>query len=154
VRINGNPGLCGGPLDLHLLACHVTHVNSSKQRHFIVQKVVIPLSSILSLAIVIAVTVVWRGKPKKNKLSVPSFSSKFPKVSSNDLAKATCGFSSSNLISKGRYSSLYKGKLYEGRTMVASGESSHEVHRGHHIYTVGSAPLLNCDEQSLSASFA
>ena len=64
VRIDGNQGLCGGPLELHLLACHVTPINSSKQRrHSIVQKVVIPLSSILLVAIVITVMLVWREKP-------------------------------------------------------------------------------------------
>ncbi|CAD6341418.1 unnamed protein product, partial [Miscanthus lutarioriparius] len=119
VRIDGNPGLCGGPLELHLLACHVMPANSSKQRHSIVQKVVIPLSCILSLAIVITVMVVWRGKQKTNLLSLPSFSSKFPKVSYNDLAGATCGFSSCNLIGKGRYSSMYKGELFQDKTMVA-----------------------------------
>ena len=93
--------------------------NSSKQRHSIVQKVVIPLSSILLVAIVITALVVWRGKQKRNMLSLPSFGSKFPKVSYHDLAQATCGFSSSNLIVKGTYSSVYKGKLFQGRTMVA-----------------------------------
>jgi serine/threonine protein kinase len=62
---------------------------------------------------------IWRGKQKRNKLSLPSFSSKFPKVSYNDIARATCGFSASNLIGKGTYSSVYKGKLFQGRTMVA-----------------------------------
>jgi hypothetical protein len=120
VQIDGNQGLCGGLLDLHLLACHVTPINSSKQRrHSIVQKVVIPLSSILLVAIVITVMLIWRGKQKRNKLSLPSFSSKFPKVSYNDIARATCGFSASNLIGKGTYSSVYKGKLFQGRTMVA-----------------------------------
>jgi len=119
VRIDGNPGLCGGPLELHLLACHVMPANSSKQRHSIVQKVVIPLSSILLVAIVITALVVWRGKQKRNMLSLPSFGSKFPKVSYHDLAQATCGFSSSNLIGKGRYSSVYKGELFQDKTMVA-----------------------------------
>ena len=119
VRIDGNPGLCGGPLELHQLACHVTPINSSKQRrHSIVQKVVIPLSSILLVAI-ITVILIWRGKQKRNLLSLPSFSCEFPKVSYNDLARATCGFSASNLIGKGRYSSVYKGELFQGRTLVA-----------------------------------
>ncbi|KAG0528965.1 hypothetical protein BDA96_05G057500 [Sorghum bicolor] len=120
VHIDGNPGLCGGPLELHLVACHVMPVNSSKQRrHSIIQKVVIPLSSILLVAIVITVMLVWRGKQKRNLLSLPSFSRKFPKVSYNDLARATCGFSASNLIGKGTYSSVYKGELFQGRTLVA-----------------------------------
>jgi hypothetical protein len=51
-------------------------------------------------------------------LSLPSFGSKFPKVSYNDLARATYGFSASNLIGKGRYSSVYKGKLFQDRTFA------------------------------------
>ncbi|OEL36998.1 LRR receptor-like serine/threonine-protein kinase EFR [Dichanthelium oligosanthes] len=63
VWIDGNPGLCGGPSELHLLAYHVLPVNPSKQKHSIVQKVVIPLSGIVALAIVITVMVVWwRGR--------------------------------------------------------------------------------------------
>jgi Leucine-rich repeat (LRR) protein len=119
VRIDGNPGLCGGPLELHLLACHVMPASSSKQRHSIVQKVVIPLSSILALVIFITVIVIRRGKENINMFSLPSFGSKLPKVSYHDLAEATCGFSSSNLIGKGRYSSVYKGELFQDRTMVA-----------------------------------
>jgi Leucine-rich repeat (LRR) protein len=119
VQIDGNPGLCGGRLELHLQACHVTPINSSKQRHSIVQKVVIPLCSILSLVIVITGMVVWRGNRKRSMLTLPSLGSKFPKVSYNDLAQATCGFSSSNLIGEGRYSSVYKGELLQDRTMVA-----------------------------------
>ncbi|WVZ54104.1 hypothetical protein U9M48_004962 [Paspalum notatum var. saurae] len=119
IRIDGNPGLCGGPLELHLLACHVMSVNSSKHKHSILIKVLIPLSSIVSLAMVITVMVVWRGKQKRNMLSLPSFGSKFPKVSYNDLARATHGFSASNLIGQGKYSSVYKGELFQDRTVVA-----------------------------------
>ncbi|WVZ54087.1 hypothetical protein U9M48_004950 [Paspalum notatum var. saurae] len=120
IWIDGNPELCGGPLELHLHACYVMSVNSSKQKHSIVQKVVIPLSSIMSVAILITVIlVVWRGKLKKNLPSLPSFGRKFLKVSYNDLDRATHGFSASNLIGKGRYSSVYKGELFQDRTVVA-----------------------------------
>jgi hypothetical protein len=119
-QIDGNPGLCGGSFELHPPACHVMPITSSKQRqHSIVQKVVIPVSSILFVAIVITVMVVWRGKEKRNVLSVPSLGRKFPKVSYNDAARASCGFSASNLIGKGTYSFVYKGDLFQGRTMVA-----------------------------------
>ncbi|KAJ1254737.1 hypothetical protein BS78_K330800 [Paspalum vaginatum] len=119
IRIDGNPGLCGGPLELHLLACRVMPINSSKQKNSMVQKVVIPLSCIVSLAIAITAMVVRRGKQKRNLISFPSFHSRFPKVSYNDLARATQGFSTSNLIGKGSYSSVYKGELFQGRVVVA-----------------------------------
>ncbi|CAD6342651.1 unnamed protein product [Miscanthus lutarioriparius] len=37
VRIDGNPGLCGGPLELHLLACHVMPANSTLVYEFMTQ---------------------------------------------------------------------------------------------------------------------
>ncbi|XP_052137375.1 receptor kinase-like protein Xa21 [Oryza glaberrima] len=120
MRIDGNPELCGGVLELHLLACPIMAINSSKKHeHSIVKKVVIPIASIVSLAIVISVMVFFKGKQKENGLSLPSFDSKFPKVSYRDLARATEGFSGSNLIGKGRYSSVYQAILFPDRTMVA-----------------------------------
>uniref|UniRef100_A0A0E0MG59 Protein kinase domain-containing protein n=1 Tax=Oryza punctata TaxID=4537 RepID=A0A0E0MG59_ORYPU len=120
MRIDGNPELCGGLLELHLLACPIMAVNSSKKHeHSILQKVVIPIASIVSLAIVISVMVFCKGKQKENGLSLPSFGSEFPKVSYRDPARATGGFSGSNLIGKGRYSSVYQAILFQDRTMVA-----------------------------------
>uniref|UniRef100_K3ZN92 non-specific serine/threonine protein kinase n=1 Tax=Setaria italica TaxID=4555 RepID=K3ZN92_SETIT len=86
VWIDGNTGLCGGQLVRHLRPCSAMHLNSRKNKHFTVQKVVIPLGSIASLAIV-----------KKN-VSLPSFGSKFPKVTYIDLARSTEGFSSSKIV--------------------------------------------------------
>ncbi|RCV37301.1 hypothetical protein SETIT_8G051700v2 [Setaria italica] len=91
LRIDGNQELCGGALELHLLA------------------LAIPLASIVLIVIVISVMVFWKGKQKANFLYMPSFDSKFPKVSYSDLARATEGFSGSNLI----------GKLFQDRTVVA-----------------------------------
>nr|TKV99571.1 hypothetical protein SEVIR_8G052500v2 [Setaria viridis] len=119
LRIDGNQELCGGALELHLLACPVIPVRSRKKKHSIVPKVAIPLASIVLLVIVISVMVFWKGKQKANFLSMPSFHSKFPKVSYSDLARATEGFSGSNLIGKGRYSCVYQGKLFQDRTVVA-----------------------------------
>ncbi|CAL5074558.1 unnamed protein product [Urochloa decumbens] len=120
IQIDGNPGLCGGAPELRLVTCSTTPLNSrNDQRHSTVQKVAIPLASIVSLVIAIYVMLVWRGKQKRKPESLPSFSRKIPKVSYNDLARATEGFSSSNLIGKGRFSSVYQGKLFQDRTMVA-----------------------------------
>jgi hypothetical protein len=35
---------------------------------------------------------------------------------------------------------------FAGYRTALSGESSHEIHRGHHVYTVRLAQLINCDE--------
>jgi len=43
----------------------------------------------------------------------------FPKVSYDDLAQATYNFAESNLIGRGSYGSVYRGKLKESKMEVA-----------------------------------
>ncbi|CAD6257905.1 unnamed protein product [Miscanthus lutarioriparius] len=119
VQIDGNSGLCGGEPKMHLLACPIKPLDSRKHKHSIVQKLVIILASMMSLAIVLSVVLLWRGKQKRKSLSLPSINNQFPKVSYNDLARATDGFSTSKLIGKGRYSSVYQGELFPDRIVVA-----------------------------------
>ncbi|XP_062183358.1 receptor kinase-like protein Xa21 isoform X2 [Phragmites australis] len=119
VRIDGNQGLCGGSLELHLISCSFTPLNSRRHKRSTVLKVVIPLASIVALAMVISVMLLWRGKQKRKSIFQPSFGSIFPKVSYRDLARATEGFATSNLIGKGRYSSVYQGTMFQDRIVVA-----------------------------------
>jgi hypothetical protein len=119
MRINGNQGLCGGVLELHLLACFVMPSNSTRHKESLVLKVVIPIASMVSLAMTIFGLLLWRGKHRRKPISLPSFATKFPKVSFNDLSRATHGFSTSSLIGTGRYSSVYRGRLVEGENAVA-----------------------------------
>uniref|UniRef100_A0ACD5WC20 Uncharacterized protein n=1 Tax=Avena sativa TaxID=4498 RepID=A0ACD5WC20_AVESA len=120
-HIDGNQGLCGGTADLHLPACSVISSNSSKHSLSVVLKVVIPLACILSLAMVIFALFQWRNNymGRSMHMSLLSLDSKFPKVSYKDLARATEGFSASNLIGKGRYSSVYRGKILQDKNVVA-----------------------------------
>ncbi|XP_037404074.1 receptor kinase-like protein Xa21 [Triticum dicoccoides] len=119
VQIDGNQGLCGGVPELHILACFVMPPNSIRNKKSLVLKVVIPIASMVSIVIVIFCFFLWGGKHKRKSKSLPSFSTKFPMVSFNDLARATQGFSVSNLIGRGRYSSVYQGKLVEDENEVA-----------------------------------
>jgi len=48
-----------------------------------------------------------------------SFGKKFPRVSYNDIAQATGNFSESNLIGRGSYNSVYRGKLTQAKIQVA-----------------------------------
>ena len=75
-----------------MLACPVMSSNSTRHTKSLVLKVVLPIASMVSLAMVIFVLFLWRGKHKRNSVSLPSFATKFPKVSFKDLAKATHGF--------------------------------------------------------------
>jgi serine/threonine protein kinase len=87
--------------------------DSARDNQDLVLKVVVPIVGMLSLAMAIFGLVLWRGKHKRESISLSSFSTTFPKVSFKDLARATQGFSISNLIGSGGYSSVYQGKLDE-----------------------------------------
>ncbi|CAM0908946.1 unnamed protein product [Alopecurus aequalis] len=119
VRIDGNKGLCGGALELHLMACSIVPSNSTRHKKTLVLKVVIPIVSMVSLVIILSLLFLWRGKQERKSMSLPSYAREFPKVSFNDLAKATQGFSMSNLIGRGGYSSVYQGKLVGVENEVA-----------------------------------
>ena len=68
VLINGNQGLCGGPLELHLLPCPVMHLDSSKHKLSILLKVVIPLVIVLLLVVIISVLSFRRGENRKQRI--------------------------------------------------------------------------------------
>uniref|UniRef100_A0ACD5VLX4 Uncharacterized protein n=1 Tax=Avena sativa TaxID=4498 RepID=A0ACD5VLX4_AVESA len=118
--IDGNRGLCGGALELQMPACSVMQpTNSTRNKQSLVLKVVIPIAIMMSLAMVIFSLLLWRRKQKRKSTFVPSFATKFPKVSFKDLDRATQGFSTSNLVGRGSYSSMYQGKLSEDQNEVA-----------------------------------
>jgi Leucine-rich repeat (LRR) protein len=119
IRIGGNHGLCSGVLELHLPACLVTTSSPSKHNRPLYFKVMIPLASMVLLASLISMLLFWRKKQRSKSISLPSSGRKFPKVSYDDIAKATEGFSLSNLIGSGRYSNVYKAKLFREENVVA-----------------------------------
>ena len=118
IRIDGNEALCGGVPELHLHACSIIPFDSTKHKQSIVLKIVIPLASVLSLATIISILLLLNRKQKRKSVDLPSFGRKFVRVSYNDLAKATEGFSASNLIGKGRYSSVYQGKFTDEKVVA------------------------------------
>ncbi|CAM0878513.1 unnamed protein product [Alopecurus aequalis] len=118
VLLDGNQGLCGGALELHMSPCSVMPSNSTRHKSLVL-KVCIPIASMVSLTMLIFVYLLWKGKYKNKSISLPSFSTKYPLVSFYDLARATQGFSTSNIIGSGRFGSVYQGKLDEGEIEVA-----------------------------------
>ncbi|XP_037429391.1 receptor kinase-like protein Xa21 isoform X2 [Triticum dicoccoides] len=119
-HIDGNQGLCGGASNLYLPSCSVMSSNISKYRLPVIFKVAIPLACMLSLLATVIFVLLWRRKKHmRSSMSSLSFDSKFPKVSYKDLARATDGFSVSNLIGTGRYSSVYRGKILQEENVVA-----------------------------------
>ncbi|XP_048538054.1 probable LRR receptor-like serine/threonine-protein kinase At3g47570 isoform X2 [Triticum urartu] len=149
IRIEGNQGLCGGPSELHMQACVVTPSNSSRNNESLVLKVVIPITSMVLLAMVIFGILIWRGKHKSKSISVPPFATKFPKISFSDLARATAGFSTRNLIGCGRYSSVYRGKLVEDEIEVAIKVFNLETRGAHKSFIAECNVLRNVRHRNL-----
>ncbi|KAJ1256504.1 hypothetical protein BS78_K012000 [Paspalum vaginatum] len=119
VKVDGNHKLCGGPVELHLLACPVIPLDLSKHKLSVALKVVIPVAIVVSLSIVISVLLFLARKQRTESISLPTFGREFQKISYGDVARATGGFSRSNLIGQGRYGSVYKGHLFQDGNMVA-----------------------------------
>ncbi|XBI15409.1 hypothetical protein VPH35_057830 [Triticum aestivum] len=149
VRIDGNQGLCGGVLELHMLACSVMPSNSTRHKESLVLKVVITIASLVSLAMVIVGLLLSRGKHKSKSTSLPSFVTKFPQVSFNDLARATEGFSTSNLIGRGSYGSVYKGKLVHDEKEVAVKVFNLETRGAHKSFIAECNMLRNVRHRNL-----
>nr|AHJ61056.1 Hwi1-25L2 [Oryza rufipogon] len=118
-QIDGNLALCGGALELRLPECPIRPSNTTKRKLSVLLKVIIPLASTVTLAIVILVLFIWKGKRREKSISLSSSGRGFPKVSYRDLARATNGFSTSNLIGRGKYSSVYQGQLFQDINVVA-----------------------------------
>nr|XP_045090527.1 receptor kinase-like protein Xa21 [Aegilops tauschii subsp. strangulata] len=149
LRINGNQGLCGGVKELHILACSVVPSNSTRHKESLVLKVVIPIACVVSLSIVIFGYLLCIRKHNSKSISLPSFSTKFPKVSFNDLTRATEGFSTPNLIGRGRYSSVYQGKLVEDQNEVAIKVFNLEIRGAHKSFIAECTALRNVRHRNL-----
>uniref|UniRef100_A0A453Q949 Protein kinase domain-containing protein n=1 Tax=Aegilops tauschii subsp. strangulata TaxID=200361 RepID=A0A453Q949_AEGTS len=90
----------------------------TNHKAFVVLEVVTHVVIIVSVAMVILVLLSW-GEQKRKSLLLPSFGRQFPKVSFNDITRATQGFATSSIIGRGRYGSVYQGKLFQDGSDVA-----------------------------------
>ncbi|XP_073028408.1 uncharacterized protein [Primulina eburnea] len=115
--VKGNARLCGGILDLKLRPC-----SSSKSSKKALLKILIPILVVGGLCITLCVVIYIQKHLMKKQLSTRSFDgahAQFMRLSYADLLKATNGFSEGSLIGSGRFGSVYKGILEDGKTMVA-----------------------------------
>ncbi|KAJ0960072.1 hypothetical protein J5N97_000131 [Dioscorea zingiberensis] len=112
LSVVGNGELCGGVPRLHLPVC-LSIAPHKTNRGSLVLKIVLPIASFMFGLFLILYFVFTRWKREsriQRQTSSSSFSYEmFPRVSYDDLARATDGFSSINQIGKGRHGSVYKG---------------------------------------------
>jgi Leucine-rich repeat (LRR) protein len=117
IYLDGNLGLCGGMMDLRMPLCRAT--SQRKEKKYFLVRVLIPIVCFTSLVMLIFIIFLQKKKSCKPYISLDSFGRKFPRVSYHDLARATGNFCESNLIGKGSYGSVYKGKLTQLEMDVA-----------------------------------
>jgi hypothetical protein len=82
-------------------------------------KLLFPISGFTCLLLLVYVLFFKKKTSRRAHLPQLSFGEHFVKVTYNDLAQATGGFSESNLIGRGSYGSVYSGKLMEIKIEVA-----------------------------------
>jgi len=117
VALLGNLGLCGGVRDLHMCPCPT--VSRSKELQYYLIRVLIPAFGIMSLIMLIYAIIPQKKKSTTRYSLLFSFGKKFPRVYYKDLAQATANFSEFNLIGRGSYGSIYRGKLSQAKIQVA-----------------------------------
>ncbi|XP_039124372.1 probable LRR receptor-like serine/threonine-protein kinase At3g47570 [Dioscorea cayenensis subsp. rotundata] len=122
----GNGELCGGVPQLHLPVCPSKPVEK-RSRVSLVLKIVIPIASSVLCLVLISISlsvILRRRRESRTRTKSPPPSAvpfeEFPRVSYNDLARATDGFSPRNLIGKGKHGSVYKGTLHGNTTMLVA----------------------------------
>ena len=118
VSLDGNLGLCGGATNLHMPSCHVVYRREEKIINYMV-KILVPVFGSILLILFIYIRIHEKKTPRSQHLNIFYFGKKFPRVSYNDLKQATGSFSKSNLIGRGSYGSVYKGKLTQAKIEVA-----------------------------------
>ncbi|KAJ9145897.1 hypothetical protein P3X46_028225 [Hevea brasiliensis] len=121
VSLLGNNYLCGGIADLKLPPCPFPKSNKEKLSSAL--KVSISaVGAALFILLLGGSLIFWHRKrmSRRKGISVPSFNLPFLRISYAELFKATDGFSTSNIIGTGSYSSVYKGILEPTGTEIAA----------------------------------
>ncbi|KAK9048966.1 hypothetical protein SSX86_032066 [Deinandra increscens subsp. villosa] len=119
-EIGGNSGLCGGIRELGLPKCAMSAARlrkgSQMSRAILV---VIPLCSLLVVAMVFALLFYLRRRRRHTQPTGASLMQPFSRVSYGSILKGTNGFSHQNMIGTGGFGVVYKGILEPDVEMVA-----------------------------------
>lgn len=117
VLLDGNRGLCGGAMELHMPLCLAKSQRTQRRNNLI--GILISVFGFMSLALLAYFLFFTKKASREPPLQMSSFAETFLKVSYSDLAQATKDFSGFNLVGRGSYGSVYKGKLKEHTVDVA-----------------------------------
>ena len=104
-------------MDLHMPLCPTISPKIKKMHNLV--RLLIPVFGFMSILMLIYIIVYGKKTPRRTYLLLFSFGQQFPKVSYNDLARATGNFSEEHLIGRGSYGSVYRGNLAPAKMQVA-----------------------------------
>jgi len=146
VSLIGNQRLCGGVQDLHMRPCPMASRRKETQYYLI--RVLIPVFGFMSLIMLIYFLITERKMSRPISLAFPFFEEKL-KVSYNDLAEATQNFSESNLVGRGGYGSVYRGKLLKRKLEVAVKVLDLDMHGAEKSFLSECEALRNIQHRNL-----
>ncbi|KAK7367086.1 hypothetical protein VNO80_09095 [Phaseolus coccineus] len=128
--ISGNSGLCGGISKLQLPSCPVKGKKLVKHKFKLII-VSVMVSVVVVFLMLVILTIYWMRKTtKKTSLDSPTINL-LAKVSYQSLYNGTDGFSVTNLIGCGIFSSVYKG-TFESEHKVVAIKVLNLKHKGSH----------------------
>ncbi|XP_020236210.1 probable LRR receptor-like serine/threonine-protein kinase At3g47570 isoform X2 [Cajanus cajan] len=145
--VTGNTKLCGGISKLHLPPCPVKLKKLSKHKFMLIAMVVSAVVFLLILSVIL--TIYWmRKRSKKSTLDSPRID-QLAKVSYQSLHNGTNGFSTTNLIGSGNFSSVYKGTLELENNVVAIKVLNLQKTGAHKSFIVECNALKNIKHRNL-----
>jgi len=147
VSLDGNWELCGGVAELHMPPCYA--VSKKIEWKGSLFRFLISIFCFMSLAMLIYIIVHGKKNRRTPYQLLFSFGKKFPVVSYKDLARATGNFCDSNLIGRGSYGSVYKGKLTQAKIQVAIKVFDLEIRRANKSFVSECEVFRNIRHQNL-----
>ncbi|CAJ1930874.1 unnamed protein product [Sphenostylis stenocarpa] len=146
--VTGNSMLCGGISKLHLPPCTIRGKKLAKHHKFILVTVIVSVIACLLILSIILIIYWTRKRGKKPSFDSPTID-QLAKVSYQSLHNGTDGFSTTNLIGSGSFSSVYKGTLESEDKVVAIKVLNLQRKGAHKSFIVECNALKNIKHRNL-----